>query len=169
VYTLATSYEDNRKGKDIYSYNDIYVHAKMFIIDDEWYSIGSANISFQSLRTDSEINVAVWDSDGAKKLRQDLWKEHLEYSDKRKTQYNQKVIVDNRIKAAFEQWWFFAGANKYHRRTEKRAENRLMPLDINKYTTFKKGIGYLKDKYEGSKKLLSGALGSLIEMVREHT
>lgn len=169
VYTLATSYEDNRKGKDIYSYNDIYVHAKMFIVDDEWYSIGSANISYQSLRTDSEINVAVWDPDGAKKLRQNLWKEHLEYSDKTKTQYCQKVIVDNRIKAAFEQWWFFAGANKYRRRTMVRAENRLMPLDIKKYTTFKKGIGIVKDFCGGVKKQLSGILGSLIEMVREHT
>ena len=141
----------------------------MFIVDDEWYSIGSANISFQSLRTDSEINVAVWDSDGAKKLRQDLWKEHLEYSDKKKTQYNQKVIVDNRIKAAFEQWWFFAGANKYHRRTEKRAENRLMPLDIKKYTSFKKVIGNVKDFFGSAKKRFSGILGGLIEMVREHT
>jgi phosphatidylserine/phosphatidylglycerophosphate/cardiolipin synthase-like enzyme len=169
VYTLATSYEDNRKGKEIYSYNDIYVHAKLFIIDDEWYSIGSANISYQSLRTDSEINVAVWDSNGAKKLRQDLWKEHLEYSDKNKTQYKQKVIIDNRIKAAFEQWWFFAGANKYNRSTMVRAENRLMPLDIKKYTSFKKWIGFVKDFSGGVKKQLSGILGSLIEMVREHT
>jgi len=168
VYTLATSYEDHITGKDIYRYNDIYVHAKMFIVDDEWYSIGSANISFQSLRTDSEINVAVWDPDGAKKLRQDLWKEHLEYSDKSKTQYNQKVIIDNRIKAAFEQWWFFAGANEYMRRTEAKAENRLMPLDLKKYTSFKKGIGHVKDLCGSVTKRFSGILGSLIEMVREH-
>lgn len=168
VYTLATSYKVDPE-KDMYSYNDIYVHAKMFIVDDEWYSIGSANISFQSLRTDSEINVAVWDPDGAKKLRQDLWKEHLEYSDKTKTQYNQKVIIDGRIKAAFEQWQFFAGANEYRRRTMVRAENRLMPLDIRKYTAFKKGIGHVKDFFESASRRFSGILGSLIEMIREHT
>jgi len=169
VYTLATSYEDHIKGRAKYRYNDIYVHAKIFIVDDEWYSIGSANISFQSLRTDSEINVAVWDPNGAKKLRQDLWKEHLEYSDKSKTQYNQKVIIDNHIEDAFEQWWFFARANKYHRRTETRAKNRLMPLDIKKYTSFKKGFGNVKDFCGNIKKRFSGALGSLIEMIREHT
>jgi len=169
VYTLATSYEDNRENKTKYRYNDIYIHAKLFIIDDEWYSIGSANISYQSLRTDSEMNVAVWDCNGAKKLRQNLWKEHLEYSDNSKIQYNEEVIIDNSIEDAFEQWWFFARANRYYRMTEEKAENRLMPLDIKKYTSFKKRIGYIKDIYEKSKKRLSGILGSLIEIIREHT
>ncbi|MFC1636732.1 phospholipase D-like domain-containing protein [Planctomycetota bacterium] len=170
VYTLATSYEEDRKGKAMYRYNDIYVHAKMFIIDDEWYSIGSANISYQSLRTDSEINVAVWDPDGAKKLRQDLWKEHLEYSDNNKKQYNQEVIIDDRIEEAFEQWRLFAGANKYHRSTKKRSENRLMPLDIKKYTLFKKGIGFMKEYlFKKPMKGLSGVMGKFIEIVREHT
>jgi phosphatidylserine/phosphatidylglycerophosphate/cardiolipin synthase-like enzyme len=169
VYTLATSYEDNRGNKTEYRYNDIYIHAKLFIVDDEWYSIGSANISYQSLRTDSEMNVAVWDCNGAKKLRQDLWKEHLEYSDNSKIQYNQEVIIDNSIEDAFEQWWFFARANRYYRMTEEKAENRLMPLDIKKYTSFKKMVGYIKDIYEKSKKRLSGILGSLIEIIREHT
>jgi len=45
----------------------------------------------------------------------------------------------------------------------------LMPLDIKKYTSFKKRIGYIKDIYEKSKKRLSGILGSLIEIIREHT
>jgi len=169
VYTLATSYEDNRENKAMYSYNDIYVHAKLFIVDDKWYSIGSANISYQSLRTDSEVNVAVWNPNGAKKLRQDLWKEHLEYSNDNKKQYNQEVIINNSIEDAFEQWWFFARANRYYRVTKARAENRLMPLDIKKYTSFRKRFGYIKDIYEKSKKRLSGILGSLIEMIREHT
>ena len=169
VYTLATSYEDNRENKTKYRYNDIYVHAKLFIVDDEWYSIGSANISYQSLRTDSEMNVAVWDCNGAKKLRQDLWEEHLEYSDNSKIQYNQEVIIENSIEDAFEQWWFFARANRYYRMTEEKAENRLMPLEIKKYASFKERFGYIKDIYEESKKRLSGILGSLVEIIREHS
>lgn len=167
VYTLATSYEVNRESKDIYNYKDVYVHAKLFIVDDEWYSIGSANISYQSLRTDSEINVAVWDRDGAKKLRQDLWKEHLEYSDNSKKQYNQKVIIDDKIEDAFEQWWLFARANRYYRMTNARAENRLMPLDIKKYTLSKEKTGYIRDKYEKFKKGLPRLLGRIIEKIRK--
>ena len=169
VYTLATSYEVNKQSVVTYGYNDIYVHAKLFIVDDEWYSIGSANISYQSLRTDSEINVAVWDPDRAKKLRQDLWKEHLEYSDNHKIQYNQAVIIDGNIEDAFKQWWLFARANRYYRRTRARAENRVMPLDIRKYTSFRKRIGYIKDGYEKLKKGLSGMIGDLTEWIKEHT
>lgn len=169
VYTLATSYEASLGSVVTYGYNDIYVHAKLFIVDDEWYSIGSANISYQSLRTDSEMNVAVWDPNGAKNLRQDLWKEHLEYSNNHRIQYSQAVIIDGNIEDAFEQWWFFAGANRYYRRTRWRAENRVMPLDIKKYTSLKKRIGYVKDQYVRLKKQFSGTLGSLIEMIREST
>jgi len=169
VYTLATSYEES-KGKDKYRYNDIYVHAKMFIVDDEWYSIGSANISYQSLRTDSEMNVAVWDRAGAKKLRQELWKEHLEYSDTHKKQYGQEVIIDGPVGKAFDQWWFFARANRYHRKTETEAENRLLPLDIKKYTLLKKGLGFVVEYvFRKPFKGLAGAIGWFIERVREYT
>ena len=169
VYTLATSNRVNGKSKPKYNYKDVYIHAKLFIVDDEWYSIGSANISLQSLRTDSEINVAVWDSDGAKKLRQNLWKEHLGYSANHKIQYNQKVIINGNIKDAFEQWWWFARANRYCRETKAKAENRLMPLDIKKYTLFKKWIGDVKDKYIKSKKGLAGLLGRIIGKIRKRT
>ncbi|MCK4826806.1 phosphatidylserine/phosphatidylglycerophosphate/cardiolipin synthase family protein, partial [bacterium] len=37
VYTLATSNKDNGKSKPKYHYKDVYVHAKLFIVDDEWY------------------------------------------------------------------------------------------------------------------------------------
>ncbi len=169
VYTLATSYKNDGEGWELYNYNDIYIHAKLFIVDDQWYSIGSANISYQSLRTDSEINVAVWDSKGAKKLRQDLWKEHLEYAENKEEQYNQKMIIDDPIEEAFEQWWFFAGANKYYRMTKARAENRLMPLDIKKYTTIRKLWGYPKDLLIKFMRGLTGTLGRIIEKVRELT
>ena len=169
VYTLATSYKADKGSKVKYKYNDIYIHAKLFIVDDEWYSIGSANISYQSLRTDSEINVAVWDPNGAKKLRHDLWKEHLEYSNDHKIQYNQEVIIDYNIEDAFEQWWFFARANKYYRRMGEKAENRIMPLDIKKYSSIKKGIGYIKDKCDKLRKRLSGISGNLVEIIKEHT
>jgi len=169
VYTLATSYKADKSSYIIFKYNDIYVHTKLFIVDDEWYSIGSANISYQSLRTDSEMNVAVWDPDGAKKLRQDLWKEHLEYSNDHKIQYSQELIIGDNIEDAFEQWWFLARANRYYRRMGDRAENRIMPLDIKKYNSIKKRIGYMKDKYEKIRRRLSGSIGNLVEIIKEHT
>ena len=77
------------------------------------------------------------------------------------------MIIDDKIEDAFEQWWFFARANNYYRTTNARAENRLMPLDLKKYTLFKKWIGDVKDKYIKSKKGLAGLLGRIIEKIRK--
>ncbi len=63
---------------------DIYVHAKVMIVDDIWATIGSANANRRSLAHDAEINLAVVDeaiSEGrrafARNLRLALWSEHL--------------------------------------------------------------------------------------------
>ncbi|TMR04731.1 hypothetical protein ETD83_08065 [Actinomadura soli] len=72
--------------------SDIYVHAKLMIVDDCLAVIGSPNISRRSQTSDSELSVAVVDADVvpgtmdgvavpvcrfAKDLRIALWSEHL--------------------------------------------------------------------------------------------
>lgn len=59
------------------SHADIYVHAKVAVIDDQWATIGSANAMFRSFRDDTELNVTVWDRAVAGALRADLLAEHL--------------------------------------------------------------------------------------------
>jgi phosphatidylserine/phosphatidylglycerophosphate/cardiolipin synthase-like enzyme len=58
----------------------IYVHAKVGIVDDEWLTIGSANLNNHSLFNDTEVNVVAWDRDLARSTRLRLWAEHLETS-----------------------------------------------------------------------------------------
>jgi phosphatidylserine/phosphatidylglycerophosphate/cardiolipin synthase-like enzyme len=73
----------------------IYVHAKVFIVDDVWASVGSDNLNRRSWTHDSELSCAVIDTqqdereprdlgglgDGARRfardLRLELWREHL--------------------------------------------------------------------------------------------
>lgn len=59
---------------------DPVVHSKLMIVDDEFVLIGSANICQRSMSHDSEIHLAIVDSDNtfAKQLRLDLWQEHME-------------------------------------------------------------------------------------------
>jgi phosphatidylserine/phosphatidylglycerophosphate/cardiolipin synthase-like enzyme len=61
----------------------IYVHAKVCIIDDEWASIGSDNMSRRSWTHDSELTCAVLDptSAHARDLRLRLAREHLQLTD----------------------------------------------------------------------------------------
>jgi hypothetical protein len=70
----------------------IYVHAKLMIVDDQYAAVGSANLNFRSHTTDSELHLGVFDTDltdgsvgGAphrpgvsiRELRTQIWGEHL--------------------------------------------------------------------------------------------
>jgi phosphatidylserine/phosphatidylglycerophosphate/cardiolipin synthase-like enzyme len=59
------------------AYRPIYVHAKVAIIDDMWSTVGSANLNNRGMHDDTEMNVAVLDSELARNLRLLLWAEHL--------------------------------------------------------------------------------------------
>jgi len=59
-------------------YEDIYIHAKVAIIDDEWMTIGSANTFARSFEFDTELNAFSNDVKAVISLRRQLWSEHLE-------------------------------------------------------------------------------------------
>ena len=56
----------------------IYVHAKIAVIDDNWLTLGSANLNEHSLFNDTEMNIVTHDADLARQTRLRLWAEHLE-------------------------------------------------------------------------------------------
>jgi hypothetical protein len=57
---------------------DIYVHSKLMIIDDEVLFIGSTNVGQRSMTFDAELHLAVVDADNllAKDYRKRIWEEH---------------------------------------------------------------------------------------------
>jgi phosphatidylserine/phosphatidylglycerophosphate/cardiolipin synthase-like enzyme len=55
----------------------VYVHAKIAIVDDNWLTIGSANLNEHSLFNDSEVNVVLRDESFVRAARLRLWSEHL--------------------------------------------------------------------------------------------
>jgi phosphatidylserine/phosphatidylglycerophosphate/cardiolipin synthase-like enzyme len=80
VYTLGNSDEEpNAPGGILY--RPVYVHAKVAVVDDAWWTLGSANLNSRGMFSDAELNVAVLDGDGARALRTQLWTEHLHPSD----------------------------------------------------------------------------------------
>jgi phosphatidylserine/phosphatidylglycerophosphate/cardiolipin synthase-like enzyme len=56
----------------------LYVHAKIGIVDDEWLTLGSANLNEHSLFNDTEMNIVSCDPAIARETRLRLWSEHLE-------------------------------------------------------------------------------------------
>lgn len=72
-FTLAGIASNRAPGQ----YQDIYVHAKIMLIDDAWATIGSANVVERSFRDDTEMNASLWHPETVRALRCDLFDEHL--------------------------------------------------------------------------------------------
>lgn len=58
-------------------YQNVYVHAKIALVDDCWATIGSANIGNRSFYGDTELNASVWHRPTVRELRRELLQEHL--------------------------------------------------------------------------------------------
>ena len=54
----------------------VYVHAKIGIVDDRWLCIGSANLNEHSMFNDTEACVITCDEELARETRLRLWREH---------------------------------------------------------------------------------------------
>ena len=57
--------------------HDVYVHAKVMLIDDAWATIGSCNLHASSVLGNTELNATFWDPGVVRALRRELLAEHL--------------------------------------------------------------------------------------------
>lgn len=57
--------------------HDIYVHAKVMLVDDEWATIGSCNLYASSLSGHTEMNTSVRNDAVVRALRYELSAGHL--------------------------------------------------------------------------------------------
>ena len=57
-------------------YKSIYVHSKLLLVDDLFFTLGSANINLRSLQTDSELNIAMPSPKTTRTWRERLWAMH---------------------------------------------------------------------------------------------
>jgi len=68
--TACTLYQPGRAGQ-------VYVHAKIGIVDDRWLAIGSANLNEHSFFNDTEACIVTCDEELVRETRLRLWREHL--------------------------------------------------------------------------------------------
>jgi cardiolipin synthase A/B len=55
----------------------VWVHSKLMIVDDDWFTVGSCNLHQASLFGNAELNAACWHPGTARALRSELLQEHL--------------------------------------------------------------------------------------------
>jgi phosphatidylserine/phosphatidylglycerophosphate/cardiolipin synthase-like enzyme len=73
-FLAATLYQPGRA-------HQVYVHAKIGIVDDRWLAIGSANLNEHSLYNDTECCLVTCDEELVRSTRLRLWREHLQHDD----------------------------------------------------------------------------------------
>lgn len=62
-------------GVKIYEYQPAMMHSKLFIIDELWSIIGSANFDIRSIRLNEEIAIGIQDKALARELTNDFWED----------------------------------------------------------------------------------------------
>jgi len=95
-FLACTLFQEGEEAKPI------YVHAKIGIVDDEWVTLGSANLNEHSLFNDSEVNIVTHDPERAKALRLRLWSEHLD-ADPAVLHTDPTRVIDERWRPLAEQ------------------------------------------------------------------
>ncbi len=68
-FTLAGLCAPRGEGR----YDEVYVHAKVAIVDDDWATVGSTNVASRSFRHDTELNASFWHAGEVRALREALF------------------------------------------------------------------------------------------------
>ncbi len=88
-------------------YTNIYVHSKLLLVDDIFFTLGSANVNARSMESDSEIAIACPSPALTKQWRDHLWKIHTK----------QAPLED--MKSEFERWGKIMAVNAIAKATKK--------------------------------------------------
>jgi phosphatidylserine/phosphatidylglycerophosphate/cardiolipin synthase-like enzyme len=120
-------------------YREIYIHSKLMLIDDTYFTLGSANLNQRSMVVDSEINITVVDPFKARNLRQRVWEQLSRISGIGGTGKQEE------ISAAFKKWRKNMDDNRARQNIESgKAEDRqmlgfILPLVDNRKSTLRLG------------------------------
>ena len=77
---------------------DVYIHAKLMIIDDTFMTVGSANINSRSMETDSELNIIHANYLISHPARKALWEMHT------KSRSGGEVMGKKGMTDAYDNW-----------------------------------------------------------------
>ena len=127
----------NACGSDgkTFNYREIYIHSKLLLIDDTFFTLGSANMNLRSMAVDSEINVATIDPVCAKDLRKRIWGQ---------LSGNQPDCDGGsgsrmEITTSFKRWMHLMNENKAKKDKNMRMTGFLLPLADKRSSTSRVG------------------------------
>jgi phosphatidylserine/phosphatidylglycerophosphate/cardiolipin synthase-like enzyme len=120
-------------------YREIYIHSKLLLVDDTFFTLGSANLNQRSMAVDSELNLATDDHHRARDLRRRIWSQ-LSGGEISGGGGTRQEIVES-----FDKWTKLMAANKRKKLGKSESANRkkmtgfLLPLEDSRSSTLRLG------------------------------
>jgi phosphatidylserine/phosphatidylglycerophosphate/cardiolipin synthase-like enzyme len=120
-------------------YREIYIHSKLLLVDDGFFTLGSANLNQRSMAVDSEINLATNDPRHATALRRRIWSQLTD------GKYDGGSATREEIKETFDNWIKLMKTNKARQKStstdpkKKLMEGFIVPLDDGRSSTIRFG------------------------------
>ncbi|MCA3933488.1 phospholipase D-like domain-containing protein [Burkholderia sp.] len=93
-------------------YREIYIHSKLLMIDDSFFTLGSANLNLRSMAVDAEINMGTDDRTKSEDLRKRVWKLHTGNA----ADCNPSSLTPQAMSKAFRNWVQLLRANELARK-----------------------------------------------------
>ena len=103
---------------------EIYIHSKLLLIDDTFFTLGSANMNVRSMVSDSEINIATVDPLSAKALRKQIWGQLTDNAENCSGDQG----LGNQIAIAFDNWKSLMEKNKVRKDSDLKIKGFILPL-----------------------------------------
>ena len=100
-------------------WQEVYIHAKLMMIDDAFMTAGSANINTRSMQTDSELNIAHHRPEITGPLREQQWDKYTRGKND-KGENIERVPLGTPVKEAFKTWEALMSKNAIAKKEGKR-------------------------------------------------
>ncbi|PXX40124.1 phospholipase D-like domain-containing protein [Aquitalea magnusonii] len=110
IYNLASGQTITVTHTPAQGWTEVYIHAKLMLVNDCCMTLGSANINSRSMESDSELNILHDNSDITRALRRQLWGRHTHNFAGANPPSMGKEEVS---KVTFEVWEKLLKANKF--------------------------------------------------------
>ena len=129
--TLHTCASDGKQ----FNFREIYIHSKLLLIDDTYFTLGSANLNLRSMAVDSEINVSTVDPVCATDLRKRIWGQ----LSGNQPDCNAGSGSREEIASAFDEWVKLMNNNGIRKGMKLRMTGFLLPLKVEGSSTKRLG------------------------------
>jgi len=133
------------KARCQWRYREIYIHSKLLLVDDGFFTLGSANLNQRSMVVDSEINLATNDPRHATALRKRIWSQLTESQLPPHKKFDGGNATPQEIKETFNEWVKLMKVNKAKQKAKsidtakKQMDGFIVPLDDGRSSTIRFG------------------------------